>query len=203
MWSPHAPFQRVIVVLLGLTASALAVISGETHARPDAAHVTIGGPFVLTSSDGTAVTDVTYRGKWLLLFFGYTSCPDVCPTTLNEIAGTLEALGAESARLQPIFITLDPARDTPAVMGKYTAAFDPRIVGLTGSSEQIAAVARQYGAYAEQRKNGEGPDDYTIDHSTYIYIVDPQGQFVRGLDFDASRGRIAETLRKLMAQLGE
>ena len=94
--------------------------------------VTIGGSFTLTAPDGTTVTDETYRGKWLLVFFGYTSCPDTCPTTLSSIAAAIEELGPDAAKLQPLFITVDPERDTPEVMGSFTAAFDPRIVGLTG-----------------------------------------------------------------------
>jgi len=177
----------------------MTLIIGAAPAGAERARVTVGGPFVLTAADGTTVTDETYRGKWLLLFFGYTFCPDVCPTTLNEIALALEALGPGAARLQPIFITVDPARDTPEVMGKYTAAFDSRIVGLTGSPQQIAAVAQEYGAYSAPRKTGAGADDYVVDHSTYIYIMDPKGKFVRGLDFDTPSDRIAATLRQLMA----
>jgi protein SCO1 len=169
-------------------------------ARADAAPVTVGGPFTLTAPDATTVTDETYRGKWLLVFFGYTSCPDICPTTLYEIAAAIEELGPDAAKLQPIFITVDPERDTPDVMGEYTGAFHPRIVGLTGSPQQIAAVVREYGAYGARHKTGAGPEDYVVDHSTYIYIMSPQGKFVRGLDFDTPAGRIAETLRKIMAQ---
>ncbi|WP_343044739.1 SCO family protein [Allomesorhizobium camelthorni] len=165
--------------------------------------MTIGGPFTLTAPDGTTVTDETYRGKWLLVFFGYTSCPDICPATLSEIAVAIEELGPDAAKLQPIFITVDPERDTPEVMGKYTGAIDPRIVGLTGSPQQIAAVAREYGAYSARYKTGAGAEDYVVDHSTYIYIMDPQGKFVRGLDFDTPTGRIADTLRKIMEQSRE
>jgi protein SCO1/2 len=182
---------------------AAALIIGGPTAYAERARVTVGGPFTLIAPDGTAVTDATYRGKWLLVFFGYTSCPDLCPTTLIEIGHALKALGPSAARLQPIFITVDPQRDTPEVMGRYTAAFDSRIVGLTGSPRQIAAVAQEYGAYSASRKTGAGVDDYVVDHSTYIYVMDPQGKFVRGLAFDTPSGRIAETLRQLLAQSGE
>jgi len=167
------------------------------------APVTVGGPFTLTAPDGTTVTDETYRGKWLLVFFGYTFCPDICPTTLYEIVAALEELGTDAAKLQPIFVTIDPERDTPEVMGKYTGAFDPRIVGLTGSPQQIAAVARAYGAYSALHKTGTGAEDYVVDHSTYIYIMDIQGKFVRGLDFDTPARRIADTLRKIMVRSDE
>jgi protein SCO1/2 len=204
MCSLHAPRHLSFVGLSFLSSLvvATALIIGEPLAYAERAAVTVGGPFLLTAPDGTTVTDETYRGKWLLVFFGYTSCPDLCPTTLNEIANALNELGPRAARLQPIFITVDPARDTPKVMGKYTAAFDQRIVGLSGSAQQIAAVAQAYGAYSVQRKIGDGTDDYAVDHSSYIYIMNPQGKFVRGLNFDTPSDRIAETLQHLMTQSG-
>jgi protein SCO1/2 len=171
-------------------------------ALPANTQVTIGGPFTLTAPDGTTVTDETYRGKWLLVFFGYTYCPDTCPTTLSQIAVALEQLGPDAAHVQPIFITVDPERDTPEVMGQYAAAFDARIVGLTGSPQQIAAVSEEYGAYGEQRQTGAGAGDYLVDHSTYIYIMDPEGQFVRGLDADTPSSDIANILRAVMASDG-
>jgi len=199
----HAPRRRSFVDLPTLSGLviATALIVGGAPACADRAPVTIGGPFILTAPDGTTVTDQTYRGKWLLLFFGYTSCPDLCPTTLNEFAQVLAALGSGAQRLQPIFITVDPERDTPDVMGKYTAAFDRRIIGLTGSPKQIAEVSESYGAYSVQRKIGAG--DYVVDHSSYIYIMNPRGQFVRGLEYDTPSGRIADILRQLMTQSGE
>jgi len=185
--------------LFGIVVAA-AVAIGQPPARAGNAPVTVGGPFTLTAQDGTTVTDKTYRGKWLLVFFGYTSCPDTCPTTLLEIAGALERLGPDAARLQPLFITLDPERDTPEVMESYVAAFDSRIVGLAGGPQQIAAVAEKYGAYAMHRDTAAGHDHYLLDHSTYIYILDPSGKFVRGLDSDTSSSGITEALRKLMSR---
>jgi protein SCO1 len=162
--------------------------------------VTIGGPFALTAPDGTTVTDQTFRGKWLLVYFGYTFCPNTCPMTLNEIATALEKLGTDAAKMQPLFITVDPQRDTPEVLKQYTQSFDPRIVGLTGSPQQIDAVTREYGAYAVRHKTGPGPEDYVMDHSTYLYVMDPGGKFVRAFDADTSGDRIADALRELLAQ---
>jgi protein SCO1/2 len=193
-WS-HASAPR-LPALLNITLAAAIVVGG--HAYADAAPVTIGGSFTLTAPDGTTVTDATYRGKWLLVFFGYTYCPDTCPTTLMEIAGALEELGPDAAEVQPLFITLDPERDTPEVMGSYTAAFDPRIVGLTGSPQQIAAVSEAYGAYGVARQSEAGSGHHLMDHSTYIYVMNPQGQFVEGLDSDTLSGGIAETLGELV-----
>ena len=205
MCRPHAPLRFSAVDqrrLFGIVLATMLTI-GQPTAHAETAQVTVGGPFTLTASDGSTVTDQTYRGKWLLVLFGYTSCPNLCPTVLNEVTGALQIFGAEAARLQPIFITVDPVRDTPEVMGKYTSAFDPRIVGLTGNPQQIAAITQEYGAYSEHRKTGAGAGDYVVDHSTYIYIVDPLGNFVRGLDFDTPSDRIVEILRKLMTQSRE
>jgi protein SCO1 len=165
--------------------------------------VTVGGPFTLTSPDGTTVTEQTYRGRWLLVYFGFTSCPDTCPTALLEIAAALTRLGPDAGKLQPLFITVDPLRDTPAVMGNYIQSFDPRIVGLTGTPQQIAAVAQEYGVYYEPRKSGPGAEDYVMDHSTYLYLIDPEGKFVRGLDADTPGDRIAEAVRNAMAKARE
>ncbi len=181
-------------------AAAVMVIMSGPRAPAGTAPVTVGGPFMLTAPDGTTVTDQTYRGKWLLVFFGYTSCPSICPTTLNEIATALEKLGPDAEKLEPLFITVDPERDTPEIMKRYTAAFDARIVGLTGSRRQIAAVAEDYGAYGAAHRHKAGPLDYLVDHSTYIYLMDPQGKFVRGLDAETPGDRIADTVRKIMAQ---
>jgi protein SCO1 len=162
--------------------------------------VTIGGPFTLTSPDGATVTDQTYRGKWLLVYFGFTSCPDSCPTALLEISAALEKLGPDADKLQPLFITVDPQRDTPAVMGNYTQSIDPRVVGLTGTPQQIAAAAQEYGVYYEPRKSGPGAGDYVMDHSTYLYLMSTEGEFVRGFDTDASGEHIAEAVRGAMAK---
>jgi protein SCO1/2 len=197
------PWAHGPPTLLSIIMFAAVLLICQPLARADTTPVTIGGPFALTAPDGTTVTDETYRGKWLLVFFGYTSCPDICPTTLYEIAAAIEKLGPDAAKLQPIFITVDPERDTPDVVGKYTGAFHPRIVGLSGSPQQIAAVAREYRAYSARHKTGVGAEAYVVDHSTYIYIMGPQGKFVRGLDADTPADRIADTLRKIMAQSHE
>jgi protein SCO1/2 len=175
---------------------ATALIIGQPASRAATSPVTIGGPFTLSAPDGTTVTDQTYRGKWLLVYFGYTFCPESCPTMLLEIATALKELGPDTAKVQPLFITVDPQRDTPEVMQQYTESFDPRIIGLTGTPQQIAAVAQEYGAYYVRNTTGPGAEDYVMDHSTYLYVMDPGGKFVRAFD---SGDRIADALRKLLA----
>jgi protein SCO1/2 len=179
-------------------ALAAALTMGAIAAQ--AAPVTVGGPFTLVAPDGAVVTDRTYRGKWLLVYFGFTFCPNTCPMALVEIGTALEKLGRNADDLQPLFITVDPLRDTPAVMGDYIQSFDPRIVGLTGTLQQIAAAAAEYGVYYAPHKTGPGPDDYVMDHGTYLYLMDPEGKFVRGFDADTSGDRIADAVRDIIAQ---
>jgi protein SCO1/2 len=188
------------LLILSSIVFAAALIMNEPPARAATSAVTIGGPFTLSTPDGAAVTDQTYRGKWMLVYFGYTSCPNSCPTMLLDVATALKKLGPEAAQIQPLFITVDPQHDTPQVMQQYTQSFDPRIVGLTGTPQQIAAAAKQYGAYYVRHRTGPGADDYVMDHSTYLYVMDPQGKFVRAFETDATGDRIADTLRELIAQ---
>ena len=136
---------------------------------------TIGGPFTLVNSHGDQVTDRDLRGKYLLIYFGYTFCPDACPTTLTQVADAVDRLGARADRLQPVFITVDPKRDTPAVIGTYAAAFSPHLLGLTGSAAQIAVAAREYHVYYAAHGSG---DDYTVDHSSLLFLMGPDGKFV-------------------------
>jgi protein SCO1 len=189
-------------VPLGI-AIALALVLSQPLVRAGNSPVTIGGPFALTAPDGTMVSEQTYRGKWLLVYFGYTSCPNTCPTALLEISGALKRLGPDADKLQPLFITVDPRRDTPAVMGNYTQSFDPRIIGLTGTPQQVAAVAQEYGVYYVPHKSGPDGENDIIDHSTYLYLMDPNGKFVRGLDADTPDDRIAEVARDAMVRARE
>ena len=183
-----------------ILAVVLAVMLASSEQRVPAATVTVGGAFTLTAPDGATVSDATYRGKWLLVFFGYTFCPNVCPSALLEIAEALQRLGPDARELQPLFISVDPDRDTPDVLAAYTRSFDSRILGLTGSATQIGNVAKEYGAYYVRHQTGPGPDDYTMDHSTYLYLMDPNGQFVRGFDADTPGAVIADKVRETMAR---
>jgi protein SCO1/2 len=192
----HFRLQHLRLQILCLVAAAIWLVAASVTRA--AAPVTVGGPFTLTAPDGTTVTDQTYRDKWLLVFFGYTFCPNICPTTLVEIASALEQLGSDAERLQAIFITVDPARDTPSVLATYTASFDNRIVGLTGTDAQIANVAKAYGAYYAAHRAGSNADDYVMDHGTYIYVMNPQGNFVRAFDADTEGEHIAKSVRELI-----
>ncbi len=155
----------------------------------------ISGHFTLQTLDGREVTDAAYRGKWLLVYFGYTSCPDICPTVLLRVGQAMQALGPLAKKVQPIFITLDPARDTQPRLTKYMGAFDSRVVGLRGSPEETREAARQFHVFYRLRRLGNG--EYTVDHSSFLYVVSPAGQFAKLLADSESADQLANDLRKL------
>jgi protein SCO1/2 len=136
----------------------------------------------------------------MLVAFGYTFCPDVCPTTLASVAEALDLLGEAASRVQPVFITVDPARDTPEVMGAYAAAFDARILGLTGAPEQVAAAAAAYRVHYQSHAADAADRFYAVDHGTRLYVMDPDGAFVRAIAHDAPPDEIAAALRRIMNQ---
>lgn len=149
---------------------------------------TMGGPFTLTAADGRRVSDTDFAGKYRLVYFGFTFCPDVCPTDLATIGAGLrrfeESDPERAARVQPIFISVDPARDTPPVIARYVAAFHPRIVGLTGTEEEIARVARAYGIYFERQPPATPGGDYLVDHLRAVVLYGPQGEPIAILPHD-------------------
>ena len=178
-----------------MLAAAIARVFAAT-AAPAQVPPPIAGHFALTTMDGTAVTDATYRGKWLLVYFGYTSCPDICPTVLNEVGQALGALGPLAGKIQPIFITVDPVRDTQRNLAAYIGAFDSRIVGLRGTPDQTEAAAKSFHAYYRARSLGGG--EYTVDHSSFLYVMKPDGSFAELLAGNLPGHKLADELRKLV-----
>jgi len=154
----------------------------------------IGGAFTLIGPDGKTVHNTDYLGKYLLIYFGYTYCPDMCPTGLQSIAHAMDLLGTSSAHVQPLFITIDPARDTSEKLKEYTANFHPKIIGLTGTDSQIQAAAKAYQVYYAKGEKVDG-DDYLMDHSSLIYLMDPQGNFIRTFNEDAAPEDITKSLQ--------
>lgn len=144
------------------------------------APIDVGGPFSLVDHNGRRVTDADFRGKPMLVFFGFTHCPEVCPTTLLDLTNQLKALGPEAERLQVLFITVDPERDTPAQLALYLQSFDPRIVGLSGTVEEVEAAVKAYKAYARKIPT---EDSYTMDHTASVYVMDAAGRFRTLIDY--------------------
>ena len=180
-----------LVVLAGLAA----VVIVPRLAHTDATLV-IGGPFTLVDGHGRQVTDQDFRGRWMLIYFGYTHCPDACPTTLNDLATALDTLpAADRAQVASLFITVDPARDTPSVVGDYAQAFGPSFVGLSGSQAQVDAAEKAYRVFAQKHPLKGG--DYAMDHSSVIYVMGPGGALAGLLDDGMKPADMAGRLRKL------
>jgi cytochrome oxidase Cu insertion factor (SCO1/SenC/PrrC family) len=138
----------------------------------------VGGPFALTDHSGRRVTNEDFRGRYMLIYFGYSYCPDICPADLLVMGHAVDMLGEDGEKVQPIFITVDPARDTVASLADYVPNFHPRLLGLTGSEAEIASAARAYKAYYRLGDEKEGPDDYPVEHTDYIYLMGPNGEFL-------------------------
>ena len=158
----------------------------------------VGGPFTLIDHTGKRVTDQDFRGKFLLVFFGFTNCPDVCPTALQVMAAALDKLGPNAARITPVLISVDPAHDTPAVLATYVASFHPRLVGLTGSQAEIDAVAKAYRVYVKKVPDPKSTAGYTIDHSSIIYVMGPDGAYRSHFTHATSPEVMAERLSGLL-----
>jgi protein SCO1/2 len=195
--------NRILYATMGLLLAILLIGAGgflwlTSSGGGGAGGLGIGGPFTLENGSGRPVTDKDFRGKYMLVYFGYTFCPDVCPTTLNAVADAMDKLGPAASRVQPLFITVDPKRDTPAVVQQYAAAFGRSIEGLTGTPEEIATVAKEYRVYYAEHRTGPGANDYSMDHSSVLYLMDPNGRFIAPVRADQSGDEIAANLKKLM-----
>ena len=161
--------------------------------------ISIGGPFTLTDQSGATVSDKTYDGSYRLIYFGYTFCPDACPTELGVMAQALDAMGPAGAKVQPIFITIDPARDTVQQLKTYVPLFDKRLVGLTGTPEQIATVAKAYKVYyAKADQPGVDAKSYGMNHSSFVYLMDPAGKFLTVFSSDTDSDKMAAEIRRYM-----
>lgn len=157
------------------------------------AGISIGGPFTLTDDDGRRVSEADYAGRAHLVFFGFTHCPEICPTTLAEATSVLDELGDDASKLDVLFITVDPERDTPEALHEYVSNFHPQITGLTGSVQEVATVAREFRAYYKKVPFDDG--DYTMDHSTVVYLMGKDGKFVGPVALDREPAQIADQLR--------
>jgi cytochrome oxidase Cu insertion factor (SCO1/SenC/PrrC family) len=187
------PYILAIAVVLGGFAWHLGDGVGGLGRTVTSGEASIGGPFALTDQHGRAYTDKNLHGHWTLLYFGYTHCPDVCPLTLELMGDVMGKLGAKAARVTPVFVTIDPARDTPAVMKQYVASFGKDFVGLTGSEVQLAPVLKAYRVYAKKRPVAGG--DYAMDHSGAIYLMDPNGKFAGTYEEESGPDKIAADLK--------
>ncbi|MBI5264515.1 MAG: SCO family protein [Bradyrhizobium sp.] len=158
--------------------------------------VAIGGPFQLTDQNGQVVTEKNLKGRPTLIFFGYTHCPDVCPTALFEISEVMRAMGGDADRVNAYFVSVDPDRDTPAVMKDYLSSFDPHLKGLSGDQAAVAKVLSSYRVYARKVPGKDG--DYTMDHTALIYLMDRDGRFVAPFSLKRSAEEAAADLKRYL-----
>jgi protein SCO1 len=190
--------RRSAALLIALLA-ALAPIGCSRPPPPPLQGATMGGPFTLTDQNGRRVSDRDFAGKYRLVYFGYTFCPDVCPVDMQVIGAGLRRFEADeparAARVQPIFVTVDPARDTPPVLRQFVAAFHPRMIGLTGSEAEIAAVAREYRVFYERGEAGAG-GGYMVKHSRMVVLYGPEGQPVAMIPHDQGPDGVAAELAR-------
>ncbi|MCW1383945.1 SCO family protein [Novosphingobium sp. KCTC 2891] len=193
--------RSIILTLAGAMAFALSSCGGGSAPaeRPPLEGAAIGGDFTLTGKDGKPVRYADFAGKYRVVYFGYSFCPDVCPLDVQHLMQGYHLLAKDqpalAAKVQPIFITVDPARDTPEVVGKFAANFGPELIGLTGTPEQIAAVAKAFAVYYQKREGGS-PDAYLMDHSRAAYLMGPDGKPVALLPAEKDGKAVAAELAK-------
>ncbi|AWZ02767.1 hypothetical protein RHODOSMS8_03257 [Rhodobiaceae bacterium] len=159
----------------------------------------IGGPFELVQHDGNTVTNETFNGELMLIYFGFTFCPDVCPTELQIMSNALDLVGDDAEQVRPILISIDPERDTVEAMAQYVSHFHPRMTGLTGTVEQVAAAARAYRVYYERVEDPGSNAAYTMDHSSIVYLMDKEGQFITHFGPGTKPEKMAETIRSALS----
>jgi protein SCO1/2 len=184
-----------LAVLLACLAIGFGALVGEKPGSGASSATGVGGPFRLEAGGGKIVTDADLRGAPFLVFFGYTHCPDVCPTTLFQLSEVLRVLGPE-ARIKVLFITVDPERDSPDLMQQYASSFDPRVIGLSGDRAAIDQVTAAYRVYARKAPAANG--DYAMDHSAVIYLMDSNGKFLRAFNLDRPPEQAAAELKPLL-----
>jgi len=187
-----------ILVLLGLVGFSLVRQQARSGPNP-AADIQIGGPFQLVDQDGRRVDQGLLKGKWTAVFFGFTYCPDVCPTTLQTLGAAASVLGASAKDLQIVFVSVDPGRDSPKALKAYLASpgFPKGVIGLTGTPQQVADVAKAYRVYFA--KEGEG-EAYLVNHTSLIYMMNPEGKFARVLAYGLTPDETASQIRQAMAE---
>jgi protein SCO1 len=187
-----AGLALLLVAGLGVLGYRHFAIASNSDGRPQ-----IGGPFALVDGAGKPVADQDFRGRYMLIYFGYTRCPDACPTALNDMALALDKLGAARKQVQPIFITVDPERDNGQALTDYVGAFGPDFIGLTGTTDQIAQAKKLFKVYAAKHPTADG--DYDMDHSSIIYLMDRSGRYVTNFTHETTPDQMAAQLESVVS----
>lgn len=196
-----SPLRLITAIAMLCLAGALGLYAlfADPLKLPGSGEALIGGPFSMTNHRGEIVTEKTYLGRPMLLVFGFTFCPDVCPTELQVTTQALANLGSAGESIQPLFVSIDPERDKPDVLAAYVANFSPRLVGLTGTPEQVATMAAAYRVFYEKRPNQEDPAAYSMDHSSIIYLMDARGKFIKHFSYTTDPKLLSEGISNALA----
>jgi cytochrome oxidase Cu insertion factor (SCO1/SenC/PrrC family) len=206
MTQPVLPQRRTALIAALCLVLAAGLLAASLLYRPDVSkpsssgEALVGGPFTMVNHKGETVTEKSFLGQYTLIFFGFTFCPDVCPTELQVMATALNQMGEKGNRITPVFVSVDPTRDTPQVVAEYVSAFHPRMVGLTGTPEQVAGMANAYRVFYSKVENKERPDDYTMDHSSIVYLMGPDGKFLKHFTYSTDPKALAEALTTLVVK---
>ena len=204
--STHATTRRIafaaVTVLIAVAIGVYALMSKPQPGQRSFGEALVGGPFTMVNQKGETVTEKSFAGKPMLLFFGYTYCPDVCPTELQVMAEALRQLGDKASDIQPILVSIDPARDTPQVLADYVTVFDPSFIGLHGSEEQVQQLMKQYGVTAVRKDLPGSALGYTIDHTAFVHVIDQSGRWREQFPFGASAEDMAGDVRQLIRSGG-
>jgi protein SCO1 len=187
------PFLFVIALFIAGFAAAYSIRFTPEGSRTEG-RALIGGPFSLSDPSGKRVTDSDFRGKLMLVFFGYTHCPDVCPTELQNMAEVIGKLGPDAQQVAPIFISVDPARDTPEALSSYVENFSHSITGLTGTQDEVASAAKAYRVFF--RKADGNQDNYSVDHSAFVYLMDRNGNYITHFMFNTPAETVVKEIKK-------
>ncbi len=188
-------YKRLAAVLAVAAVAGLALIVMRPEPPQREGPPTIGGPFTLVNHSGETVTDTDFHGRFLLVFFGYTYCPDICPTTQTTITHALDRLGPDGDKVTPVFVSVDPEQDTPEYLREYLAYFHPRLVGLSGTPAQVAAAAEAYRVYYAKASQG-GEEDYIMDHTAVIYLMGPEGKYLAHFAHETTPEDMASGIRR-------
>lgn len=189
-----------IMIIAAFAVAALALTQWPTKGPIGSGTALIGGPFTMINQKGETVTEQNFKGHYTIYFFGFTFCPDVCPTELQVLSAALKELGANADKITPVFVSVDPERDTPKIIGEYVSSFDPRLVGLTGSPEQVAAMAKAFHIFYQKVPNPKDPKDYEMDHSSIIYLMGPDGTFVKHFPYSTDAKALALDLKRVLEE---
>lgn len=196
----------LVIAVLALLAGVLSVVIQRVGLTPPVderisatGEALIGGPFTLKNQNGKVVKDADFRGKLMLVFFGFTHCPDICPTDLAVLGQVMKELGKDADKVAPIFVTIDPERDTVAVMKEYMSNFDPRIQGLTGTREQVNNATKSYRVYANKVNSPDGKD-YTMDHSAFLYLMGKDGKYITHFAHNPKPSEVVAEIEKALGK---